>query len=352
MTDLEMRIQSPGGDIQLVDHLAEGAVGQNSGGALIAWATADGFNKFVERPEIAAVLTHGSFGLVVGIDSITNTRALDRFERALAEFPGLRIKVFVHSKPGTLFHPKCVWFCDEAGARIFVGSGNLTVAGLTRNWEAWTAISCPTAQALPLFKPLMDWLVEAENEGLLYDVTHEVARERAALNVGRERDQIARNSTRPASAEAENPPVFLTDLSKNRAGQVEVGINAFTTFFGASIGSASSAELYFVKSDGEIGAGEERNLIETQPRNFRFELSGLHESGAVAVDGPRPIVVFVKTQGSVFFYSVVQEGDEAYEGVSELLGPGSSVRRTIVSLADLKAAWPNSPLLVAVERDV
>jgi len=78
----------------------------------------------------------------VGIDrKRTSYDALNRLLQLKGTFPGLHVYVVHDNRLNYTFHPKVYAFESQSVALIFVGSSNLTRAGLGSNYEILTAFS-------------------------------------------------------------------------------------------------------------------------------------------------------------------------------------------------------------------
>ena len=81
----------------------------------------------------------GEISLVVGVDLGGTTReGLEALLAATGESAELRV---LHNKGGSTFHPKIYVFSNADEAELIVGSGNLTEAGLFKNYEAGIHLS-------------------------------------------------------------------------------------------------------------------------------------------------------------------------------------------------------------------
>jgi HKD family nuclease len=135
---VHLRIQQPGDpESALLEAILTACQGAESGGGIFAWASASGVQLLIEDEAFVDLATTGPFRLVIGVDAITDAKALDELSRAEKRFKGLEVRAFLHNEPNVLFHPKCCWFRRGAEVRLIVGSGNLTLGGLRGNWEAF-----------------------------------------------------------------------------------------------------------------------------------------------------------------------------------------------------------------------
>ena len=136
---MKLHLQDPAdaGAPFLHEKILELCQGAARGGGAFSFASSDGVNLLMKDEVFRTFLQGGSFELVVGVDAITNEKALATLKKATDELPTLDVKVFYHQRPQTLFHPKFCWFRRGPKSVLLTGSGNLTVRGLRGNWEAF-----------------------------------------------------------------------------------------------------------------------------------------------------------------------------------------------------------------------
>lgn len=101
----------------------------------VAWANYSGVNKLFD--EMRGFLTHGgrihvTVGLDFGSTTFEGLGRLLELERGL----DMTSHVFFDENPACTFHPKVFLFSNDEEARLFVGSNNMTGAGLETNIEA------------------------------------------------------------------------------------------------------------------------------------------------------------------------------------------------------------------------
>jgi HKD family nuclease len=114
----------------------------------VAWVRAtgllhmqDGFEKLIQRG--------GKITVVAGIDyDNTSEEGLQGLLDIAATANG-RMRVFVrHNEAGPVFHPKLYCFRDTKQIRVYIGSNNLTQAGLFQNEELSVLISANVGEQL------------------------------------------------------------------------------------------------------------------------------------------------------------------------------------------------------------
>jgi hypothetical protein len=342
----------------LLDALADAAHGAERGGGIFAFASAQGIATFLDDPVIEPLTKTMSFELVLGMDAITDTRALAALVDRLPHRPGLNARVLLHELPA-LFHPKLCWFVRGEAVILVVGSGNLTPGGLTKNLEAFTVAAFEGTAANAAEASITGWLDRWEAQLVAPDAPE--AEARAKKNSGSER-----SLKRPMAAEDEESPtefvpvddesaVLVLEIPRNapRRTQLDVGEAQFRDFFGGVIGSQKRIVIQHVKDDGTPEEVEPpRALFRTQSVNYRFEAAA-----GRGIDYPaqgRPIAVFVRRPDGVFRYRLLWPGAAGHTEVEAFLtsraGPaGPNMRREPATMAELRAAWPNTPLLPETE---
>lgn len=344
----------------LLDVLVNAASGASRGGGIFAFASRTGIEMLLEDEELRPMLDSGGFELIVGVDSVTDVRALERLSDLARRRSALDARVLVHGKGG-LFHPKLCWFRHGDRLRLVVGSGNLTLGGLTRNTEASTVAVMRGGEAASAEARIRDWIERWHSNLLVPD--DPVALAAAAENSGSERsfrEKMQQADERVVSDDVPAVPseaaVLALDVSKNVAQkrtQLEVGKEKVETYFGGVAGNAHRVLIQPVTGDGGVGAVEPpRALISSKSSNFRIELGAGH--GRDYPQAGRPIALFVKGGDAIFRYRLLWPDDpghvEADAFLTALAGRtmGGNMRRETATVADLREAWPDSPLLAAL----
>ena len=103
-----------------------------------SFASSAGVRLLTEDKSFKEVASRHVVDLVVGIDAVTNNRALDSLAAVCEENPNVRVRAFLNPRPEALFHPKFCWTRKKDGGDLIAGSGNLTESGLLGNWEAYS----------------------------------------------------------------------------------------------------------------------------------------------------------------------------------------------------------------------
>ncbi len=101
-----------------------------------AFVTARGLNLLFNQDEVKANLGQMKVSLLVGMDAITDTKAIEKLSVLCATHENFSAQVFL-PRTGGIFHPKfSLVKIGNTGVAI-TGSGNLTNGGLKTNVEAF-----------------------------------------------------------------------------------------------------------------------------------------------------------------------------------------------------------------------
>ncbi len=342
----------------LLEHLLLESIGAVRGGGIFAWANASGARTLLEDPVMDDLLVGGDFRLVVGTDTITDSRAIEKLVEIAAHRPRLQVNAFM-SPPASLFHPKLAWFEHPDHVSLIVGSGNLTMGGLLANWEAFTVSILRGVDASDALRTIQTFLTD--QTARLLPISDARVAERAAANDGNERDiRSTRRAPAPAAisvAAAPGDDVLVAEIprSDNRWSQANFDRANYEGFFGARVGSQRRIVLQNVNPSGHLGDIESRPSVEVVSQNYRFELSAA--KGKTYPTTGAPIGVFVRLSTGQFLYSLLLPGDAGYLETNSFLGrewAGSSrlKRRVNTTVDDLRAAWPMSPLWTVALPDL
>lgn len=343
--------------VYLIEALLEACQNATHGGAMFAFASAAGAKLFLDDNAFRTFAESGPFDLVIGVDAITNTDALRVIADAATEATGLGARVFLHDRPGAIFHPKLCWFRNAEGGRLIVGSGNLTLGGLRGHWEAFDDDALDTNEAGEVESVWDNWT--ATNSSLLVPLDDTRVRARAERNgawapVGDNAIIIDREGATTGDNEqldvvkAEDL-VLIAEIPRggDRWNQASFDLENYEGFFGAKRGTQRRMLFQHIDEAGAVGDLESRPSVEVRSRNFRFELDA-----AAGIPYPRrgrPVGVFVRVAGRSFRYCLLLPSSPMYATVQRFLdarwaGPSGRMRRVRARVDELKAAWPDSPL--------
>lgn len=363
MPPLELSLQGPGEQSGLLEALLEACEGADRGGGIFAWTNREGARLLLEDRAFIKFIKRSEFELVLGVDSITDVAALEIVAENARLRPKLRARVLLHDRRPVLFHPKLSWFADDSGVTLITGSGNLTVGGLRRNWEAFTVARARGSEAARLEAKLAAWLASWDEYLLAVDDPEVLAR--AEQNSGRERDlhrpaqpeaDADRESAEGAQPADQEDAVLAAELTKSqeRPSQANFDQENFERFFGATSESEQRVLFHPVLPDGSLGEVESRKPVRVKSLNYRFELGAAREL-QFPPGGQYPIAVFVRMPTGTFLYLVLTPTDGAFEAVSDFVdarweGRPDRRRRVHGTVEDLRSAWPGSPIWPAMRR--
>jgi hypothetical protein len=250
------------------------------GGAAFAFASAQGVRMLASEPAFSKFLKAAELTMVVGLDAITDTKAVDELRKLSKTNPNFKPKLFLHSTAGSLFHPKTMWLKTQNGGVIITGSGNLTAGGLKANWEAMAVEVLTTAQITEAEKSWNAWLKAHKNE--LRDLDDAQAEDKAKANTV-VRAKIKKALRKPAAVEAVAEeeaeavqelveeieqelflsPVLIAEVprSDNRWKQVNFDLKSWQEYFGVTKGATKHLRFYQVHDDGTLGDPENRQAV-------------------------------------------------------------------------------------------
>lgn len=316
-----LHFQFPGTSTEyLQEVLLEACDGATTGGGVFAWCNRPGSEALFEDVLFDKYLKRGNpFQLIVGADSITSEDALLHLGELSQRFSGFKPRVLLHSRGSTFFHPKFTWFERGRSLITVVGSGNLTLGGLRRNWEAtvfntWTGLEADSRR-----QEIGNYLRQLEP--FLHEVGDEAALDRARRNTsaGRAARDAAIRQARTALATAGDKGasgeeiVLFAQVPKadERWSQANFDKASFEYFFGANPKAQSRIILRQALSGGRIGRVESRPSVSVKSHNYRFELAGA-KGKAYPREG-RPIVVVLRRAPRDFVYQLLMPGEKGYQ---------------------------------------
>jgi hypothetical protein len=340
----------------LQERILQVCEGATRGAGAFAFVTSEGVDLLLKDKVFKKFATRGSFDLIVGVDEVTDVRALMALQETSRELPGLTVNVFYHDLPQAVFHPKFCWFRHRTKGFLIASSGNLTARGLRGNWEAFAVGELEVGAADALEAQWTRW-VEL-HAARLRPPDDENVLARAALNIRRRRP--GGRAPTPEEEEREAPeelPTGLTQLRRvlvaeiprasGRWNQANFDLNSFRNFFGAEPGVVQRVVLQHVDAAGVLGSLETRPSVSVKSRNFRFEL--VAAAGLTYPRAGRPIAVFIEIAPRTFRYRLLMPRDPQHRIMDAFLdtiwtGPSDRMRRVITTTDVVQQAWPDSPL--------
>jgi len=326
-----------------------------------AFASSRGVTLLTQDAAFQAIAQNNPVDLVVGVDSITNERALDRLAAVSDEHPNVQVRAFLNPKPGSIFHPKFVWTTNPNGGHLITGSGNLTEGGLLGNWEAYSIEQLDIGGVASVEAVWDAW--SQMHEGCLLPLDNAQVRARARANnpVLAPEGDLPTLDARAAGSPAAPTPVSIQSIaptadvliaeipqSGNRWNQVNFHADDFRNFFGARVGENRMMMFRSVNEDGILSEYERnRPPVTVRSRNFRIELAAA--AGLTYPQNGRPIGVYIRTATRTFFYRILLPGDTGYAEASGLLTthagapPVNRMRSIRITADELRRGWPDAP---------
>lgn len=326
---------------------------------VFAFASSRGVRLFTEDPLFQAVARNHPVELVVGIDAVTNERALDSLTTVAEKFSHVTARAFLNPRPEALFHPKFCWTKKQGGGHLITGSGNLTEGGLLGNWEAYSVDVLNDGDIHTVEIAWNAW--KAKHAGSLLPLDNAEVRRIASKNnvLAPEGDLptlvapvvVAVSGVEPATTQLmpARAEVLVAEIpqSGNRWNQANFHRDDYVNFFGAQDGVSRLVVFRHVNMDGSMAEYErDRPPVTVVSRNFRFELAAA--AGIPYPNNGRPIGVFIRVATRTFFYRLMLPSDPEYLTVSGLLqrragAPATRMRTARMTVVNLRDEWPNSP---------
>lgn len=181
---MQFCIQDPSYDNSMYLHETLLSICKHSlaGAGAYAFATSDGIDILLGDESFKSFMNKGTFYLIVGMDDITNTKALETLKKYKEAYGSkITIKAYVHNSRGSTFHPKYSWFRTKEGGVLVIGSGNLTQNGLRHNREAY-GVCVENADNFNVIVETWDKWLE-HSKPFLFDIDSNIAIERAKQNM-------------------------------------------------------------------------------------------------------------------------------------------------------------------------
>lgn len=330
------------------------------GGAAFAFVTSAGVKLLEAEVGFQTLLRAGKFVMVIGLDAITDTQALEALRSVKRKYPNFEPLAFLHNTPGALFHPKTVWLRRKVGGAVISGSGNLTSGGLNGNWEA-ASLSELEPEVIDQYEASWsDWL-GAHKDSLL-ELDDPRVLERAANNKiqktkvkkalqlpeGSGAEDMAGEAA-DALAEIPDFPVLIAEVprSGDRWKQVNFDVGTYQNYFGVTLGAGKDVEFREVKGDGTLGPAEERHAVAVASKNYRFEVGAAANLPYPAAG--HPILVFQRITEHLFYYTLLMPDDDAHALIQDYLAANypppqpNAKRRVVITSATLLDLWPDAP---------
>ena len=331
---------------------------------LYAFATHDGVDHLIKDNIVHDLINRGGeIDLVVGIDAVTNRATLERMQEFEHQHANFRTKVFWNEHPG-LFHPKISDFRLIGGGRVLiVGSGNLTLGGLMKNFEAYTIITATHGDGIDI--GAVEEFLERHGNGIKH-IDEEVL-EHAARNIVRPIDGARRRRVRirrlelassapGARAAAGFDRILLAQVpaAGDRWSQVHFNAEVIAQYFRMHRLETERVCLTPVSADAKRDKAEIRRCVfSAANKNHKIEI-GAAKNLTYPQDG-RPLLIFRERVLRTYDYMLLMPGEDGYGSVLELSDRlpslGQGFPRSITDMDELRQAWPACRLLHVPEVD-
>jgi len=354
-----MRFQFPAARAGfLLETLLEACDGAESGGSVFAWCNRGGIEGLLHDSVFKEFFKRGgSYRLIVGVDSITDEDALIELKSLADLHGGFRPGVLLHAQSGSMFHPKFSWFTSGDDLKTVVGSGNMTLGGLRKNWEVSVFSEFNGVEAASQLGDIESYLTQLDP--YVVPVDHPAALARARKNSSAHkaaRRAITRQARTAAQGVGADQFVLLAEITKsdNRWQQANFTKAIFESFFGAQVSRQSRIILRHVSAGGSIGAVESRPSVAVKSQNYRFELAA--GKGLPYPSAGRPIGVFLRLSQANFFYQLLMPEDSNYSDVLSFMkanwdGPSNQLMRIIIERPTVQSSLANLPLWNAADAE-
>jgi HKD family nuclease len=360
-----LHIQNPQleSSFSLHEAMMRACTGAKSGGGAFAFVTSGGVRLCLEDKEFQKFLKKGDFELVVGVDEVTDLNAVNQLSRLSKEFGHLKVSAFAHDFTDCIFHPKFCWFETATGGTLIVGSGNLTVRGLRRNWEAFSMVSLDADAFRAVIAEWQLWKQSCadnfrplEDEDVLTRVKENIrVKTTRPKKTGKEKGKTEADEHPEDSSPwemSEENRVLIAEIPRasDRWNQANFSKQSFESFFGGTTWDNSYRILLrAIMPDGSLDEVENRQAVSVKSHNWRFEL-GEASGKAYPPDRlrKRPIGIFVKVGVRMFLYVLVMpdtpHANEVYRFLKKLRPFNESrMRREETTLNALREHCPNLP---------
>ncbi|MER0127996.1 phospholipase D family protein [Franconibacter daqui] len=338
-----------------------------AGGAAFAFMSSGGVNLLIRDSRFLSFLENHDFHLIVGVDAITDDKAVDEVKKVMLIYKNLKVDFFITKNKRSIFHPKFVWFQKEKESVHIVGSGNLTSGGLRWNVEAYSILTDSTNNESSLieWKKFLDenknHIYKHDNEKVISALSHNTKLKQALLKLkkgGDKLNEIEKNSLSQLPIEEDLVPpyelkneILIAEIPRNgdRLQQVNFDKNNFINFFGASDDQGENVYVYFfhITHQGLLQAPEVRPAVVVKSHNFRFELNAV--KGMIYPKEGKPIGLYLKVASKSFLYMVYLPTDKDYPKLQKILNDKageskSSMRRIVFTAQDILEKIPKSPI--------
>lgn len=365
-------IQNPRSDRTKTLHellLKEVNVSTNGGGAY-AFVSISGVVLLFQDEFFKNFLSNHTYTLIVGIDSITSEKAVEKLKEIKKNYKNLKVVAYLNPNTKQLFHPKFSWFENETGGKVIVGSGNLTVGGMRKNTEAILTAELSAKEFNDIKTQWNNWMVEIKD--YLKDIECQEVLDKVKENDMRftnsngltnqmdVEEKLSSNKIEHEddllwdSNEITDADVLIAEVPKSskRWSQVNFDKNSFENYFGAYAGRNDGYRILLKSTDlqGRLAKDiESRKAVSVKSSNYRFEINKAKVLGDYPENG-RPILVFLKVGIRMYKYFLSMPDDQIHKKLDDYLNNNlaktnkkSVLRRHITSYKKIKTDIPLLP---------
>lgn len=309
-----------------------------------AFVTIGGFD--VMFSDIAQKKQIKNINLVIGMDGITNTACIEYLKKADERL--FNIKAYIPTTSAAIFHPK---FCilaneDHSKGWLIIGSGNLTVRGIRKNQEAYTAIELFSSDLTDVIQTWDNWLgvthqnlkqlddeivtLKAKKNSNMFKSSVRAKGYRAFVkakkqDTKKEGKQEAIRSIHEKMYFAErkdfdgwffniDSEVLIAEIPNggNRWNQANFNQGTYLNYFAGSLKTSKKQVIlrHVNPASGMIEDIEHRPCVAVKSKNFRVELAA-----AAGLNYPKeasPIAVFINVGKRTFIYSLFMPENDYY----------------------------------------
>lgn len=313
-----------------------------------AFVTARGVNLLFDQADVKANLEKVKIHLIIGMDAITDAKAIEKLSDLCSKFKNFSVQVFL-PRSGGIFHPKFSWVKKGKAGVVITGSGNLTNGGLKNNFEAFSVTQIDQ-QAIKAIEISWNRFL-ADNPDSLFPLDAEEVKEAALENakIKKATKKIRKAAGKKVGVDVipeKGSAVFIQELTKGRGTkQRDVGKWAAENYFGRN----QKLFLTHINAKGQRADEETRKISDKSSSNWALDLAA--SEGLTPINGHMPIAVFIRISPQNFFYHIVSEKSEHYNTVSSYLNktvgevPVGKAKRLKkeMSIKELQKIWPTAP---------
>jgi len=326
-------------------------------------------NLLVEDPTVSAFLTQGKTDLLVGIDAVTDHRALEQLRELDQSIEGFRARAYFNPLR-TLFHPKLVHFSRSDGTEtLVVGSGNFTPGGLRENVEAFSVVYGTSDEVRGSSAWQSFWDAHRTDIREIDEEAIAIGRKNSAAMRSRPRRPVTRPESEGEEEAAQAANVAAISVSGpsrvlaaevpsggGRWSQIHYNKDVIEIFFRAQPNSSDRIFLQPVAADGTVGAEEVHPLVfSTVNRNYKVE-ARMHHGEPYPGNATPPLIVLREVGVRNFAYTLLMPFEQGYNAVRQLIADhprvGRGTKRVLVDSDVLERYWPDSPLLPSAGEEV